>query len=365
MTTRRRDREFENEQLRSEGGRTGAEAEAEQRTPPGGLLQWGPAWEMTLRGVRTAGYGLLPAFSPVIDLIEWLDTVEDFFLVNDVPSARQASEASSDVASWTPTTTTSLRSSLRYASVDYASERTSRSETLLAKWLKKLRLWEPATLTKARQLTERLVEIEEEIKEGRRRAVNEDATENGGLDKAVDSLARGLEKMEAAQDRPSRLRSTRRPTECFECGDLGHFRRDCPQLRTRTLPARPLNSGIRDRRLLAMMELKAGHATSVVGKLNGLEIPLFLDSGAVVSVVPLSTWQKFSEGEHLEATGGSTFSATGKGCASAARERCRYRLEAGGDEYTSQSLRQADRLAWTRRQSSGPHPVGHYKCIDG
>ncbi|KRZ46097.1 hypothetical protein T4C_9972 [Trichinella pseudospiralis] len=325
MTTRRRDREFENEQLRSEGGRTGAEAEAEQRTPPGGLLQWGPAWEMTLRGVRTAGYGLLPAFSPVIDPIEWLDTVEDFFLVNDVPSARQASEASSDVASWTPTTTTSLRSSLRYASVDYASERTSRSETLLAKWLKKLRLWEPATLTKARQLTERLVEIEEEIKEGRRRAVNEDATENGGLDKAVDSLARGLEKMEAAQDRPSRLRSTRRPTECFECGDLGHFRRDCPQLRTRTLPARPLNSGIRDRRLLAMMELKAGHATSVVGKLNGLEIPLFLDSGAVVSVVPLSTWQKFSGGEHLEATGGSTFSATGKGCASAARERCRYR----------------------------------------
>ncbi|KRY89119.1 hypothetical protein T4D_14512 [Trichinella pseudospiralis] len=90
MTTRRRDRDFKNEQLRSEGGRTGVEAEAEQRTLPGGLLQWGSAWEMTLRGVGTAGYGLLPAFSPVIDLIEWLDTVEDFFLVNDVPSARQA-----------------------------------------------------------------------------------------------------------------------------------------------------------------------------------------------------------------------------------------------------------------------------------
>ncbi|KRZ06306.1 hypothetical protein T4B_10792 [Trichinella pseudospiralis] len=36
MTTQRRDRDVEKEQPRSKGGRTGADAEAEQRTPPGG-----------------------------------------------------------------------------------------------------------------------------------------------------------------------------------------------------------------------------------------------------------------------------------------------------------------------------------------
>ncbi|KRX99121.1 hypothetical protein T4E_7198 [Trichinella pseudospiralis] len=44
-----------------------------------------------------------------------------------------------------------------------------------------------------------------------------------------------------------------------------------------------------ERLLLAIADLEAGHAPSVVGKLNGLEIPLLLDTGAVVSLVPLST----------------------------------------------------------------------------
>ncbi|KRY86547.1 hypothetical protein T4D_8979 [Trichinella pseudospiralis] len=203
---------------------------------------------MALRAVGTAGYGLLLAFSPGINPTEWLDTVEDFFFVNDVPSARQAASARLLMTKATSPPghlrQQRVRSSLRYASVDYASERTSRSETSLAKWLKldgepgrqkanwKLRLREQATLTKTRQLTERLAEIEKEIKEGRRRAVNDDATESGGLVKAVDSLARRLEKMETAQDRPSRVRSTRRPTECFQCSGLGQFRRDYPQLWT-------------------------------------------------------------------------------------------------------------------------------------
>ncbi|KRY79979.1 Retrovirus-related Pol polyprotein from transposon 17.6 [Trichinella pseudospiralis] len=261
---------------------------------------------MALRAVGTAGYGLLLAFSPGINPTEWLDTVEDFFFVNDVPSARQAASArllmtkavrrelfppgSSDVSSWTPTTTTSpIQLEIRFSGLrqrkdqsirDFASEvaevgrRAGKAESELNS-TRKLRLREQATLTKTRQLTERLAEIEKEIKEGRRRAVNDDATESGGLVKAVDSLARRLEKMETAQDRPSRVRSTRRPTECFQCSGL------------------------------AMAELQAGHAPSVAGKLNGLEISLLLDSGAVVSVSPLPIWHKSTGGESLESAGGS------------------------------------------------------------
>ncbi|KRY08065.1 hypothetical protein T12_4101 [Trichinella patagoniensis] len=54
-----------------------------------------------------------------------------------------------------------------------------------------------------------------------------------------------------------------------------------------------------------MTELQAGHAPSVADKLNGLEISLFLDSGAVVSVVLLSIWHKSTGVEPLEAAGGS------------------------------------------------------------
>ncbi|KRX86645.1 hypothetical protein T4E_6288, partial [Trichinella pseudospiralis] len=43
---------------------------------------------------------------------------------------------------------------------------------------------------------------------------------------------------------------------------LGHFRQDCPQLRKRTRPSSSLNSRTRDRPLLAMTELEAGHASS-------------------------------------------------------------------------------------------------------
>ncbi|KRY86544.1 Retrovirus-related Pol polyprotein from transposon 17.6 [Trichinella pseudospiralis] len=65
-----------------------------------------------------------------------------------------------------------------------------------------------------------------------------------------------------------------------------------------------------------MAELQAGHAPSVAGKLNGLEISLLLDSGA----------------NPPEAPSGS---ATGEECAYAARGHCRCRWEAGGDASTS------------------------------
>ncbi|KRY73130.1 hypothetical protein T4A_5225 [Trichinella pseudospiralis] len=290
---------------------SGGDHRGSQATPPGGSLHWGPVRELALRGVGTAGYGLLTAFSPGMDPTEWLDTVEDFFLVNDVPSARQVASArllmteavrrelfppgSAWDISWQELRRRLLDTYDNNDKVAEVGRRSGKAKSELVsrfildltskKLHRELRLREPATLTKVRQLTERLSEIEKEIKEERRRAVNDDATESVGLAKAVDGLARRLEKMETAQDRPFRVRSTRRPTECFQCGGLGQFRRDCPQLRTRTWPARALNNGHGDRRLLAMAELQAGNAPSVA--------------------VPLSIWHNSTGGGPLEAAGGS------------------------------------------------------------
>ncbi|KRX13528.1 hypothetical protein T07_8052 [Trichinella nelsoni] len=54
-----------------------------------------------------------------------------------------------------------------------------------------------------------------------------------------------------------------------------------------------------------MSELQAGQSPSVAGKVNGLEISLLLDSGAVVSVVSLSAWRKATGGEPFGAAKGS------------------------------------------------------------
>ncbi|KRY77397.1 hypothetical protein T4A_1356 [Trichinella pseudospiralis] len=51
--------------------------------------------------------------------------------------------------------------------------------------------------------------------------------------------------------------------------------------------------------------LLVGHAPSVVGGLNGLQIPLLLDSEVIVFLVPLPIWQKSTCGEHMVAAIGS------------------------------------------------------------
>ncbi|KRZ48682.1 hypothetical protein T02_4533 [Trichinella nativa] len=61
-----------------------------------------------------------------------------------------------------------------------------------------------------------------------------------------------------------------------------------------------------------MTELQAGHAPSVAGNLNGLEISLLLDSWAVVSVVLLSILHKSTVVEPLEAAGCSILLSDGR-----------------------------------------------------
>ncbi|KRX23841.1 hypothetical protein T07_13064 [Trichinella nelsoni] len=115
-----------------------------------------------------------------------------------------------------------------------------------------------------------------------------------------------LERLERTSARPART-----GTGCFNCGSLDHLRRNCPQLRPRTRPAGAQRSGSTDRRLLAMTELKTGCSPLVAGKLNGLKIPLLLDSGAVVSVVSESTWRSATKGQPNRTAEGSILSGDG------------------------------------------------------
>ncbi|KRY57961.1 hypothetical protein T03_6340 [Trichinella britovi] len=348
MAKRRRDRASDGEPAMSDNRRTGADPEeANQTTPPSGSLQWGPVQELIVRGIGNACYGSPPTFSPGIDPVEWLKSIEDFFVVTGVPSSQQAASAGLSVniavrrklfspgspryISWDELKRRFLdiyghgESLIQLASIrEFAQEvaelgcRAGKSENVLvARFIcgvaskevhRELRLREPTTLVKVHQLAENAAELETEVGEV---GCNADAR-NDNLAQAVEALTRRFAQLQTTLERSNSRRPAPRATECFRCGEQGHFRRDCPQLQTRTRPARALNSGNGDCRLLAMTELQAGHAPSVAGKLNGLEISLLLDSGAVVSVVPHSIWHKSTGGVPLEAAGGSILLGDGR-----------------------------------------------------
>ncbi|KRX50702.1 hypothetical protein T05_10249, partial [Trichinella murrelli] len=328
MAKRRRDRASEGEPAMSDNRRTGADPEeANQTTPPSGSLQWGPVQELIVRGIGNACYGSPPTFSPGIDPVEWLESMEDFFVVTGVPSSQQAASAGLSVniavrrklfqplspryISWDELKRGFLdiyghsESLIQLASIrEFAQEvaelgcRAGKSENVLvARFIcgvaskevhRELRLREPTTLVKVHQLAENAAELETEVGEV---GCNADAR-NDNLAQAVEALTRRFAQLQTTLERSNSRRPAPRATECFRCGEQGHFRRDCPQLQTRTRPARALNSGNGDCRLLAMTELQAGHAPSVA--------------------VPHSIWHKSTGGVPLEAAGGSILLGDGR-----------------------------------------------------
>ncbi|KRX30239.1 hypothetical protein T05_14218, partial [Trichinella murrelli] len=124
-------------------------------------------------------------------------------------------------------------------------------------------LREPTTLVKARQLAENVAELETEVGGSRQRTTENADAGNDNLAQVVETLTRRFDQLQTTLERSNSRRSARRGTECFRCGEQGHFLRDCPQRQTGTRPARALNNGNGDRRLLAMTALQAGHAPSV------------------------------------------------------------------------------------------------------
>ncbi|KRX49900.1 hypothetical protein T05_16076 [Trichinella murrelli] len=301
------------------------------------LVTMGTCQELVVRGIGNACYGPPLTFSPGMDPVEWLESMEDFFVVTSVPSSQQAASAKLSVniavrrelfppasprdIPWDELKRRFLdiygqgESLLQLTDVAEFRRRAGKSESeLVVRFIcgvsskevhRELRLREPTALVKARQLAENAAELETEVGRSRQRTTENADAGNDNLAQAVEALTRRFDQLQTTLERSNSRRSARRGTECFRCGEQGHFLRDCPQRQTGTRPARALNNGNGDRRLLAMTALQAGHAPSVTGKLNGLEISLLLDSGAVVSVVPLSIWHKSTGREPLEAAGGS------------------------------------------------------------
>ncbi|KRX71866.1 hypothetical protein T06_16919 [Trichinella sp. T6] len=256
MSARRRNRASEEEQVQSNGGRTGVDLEADPSAAPSGSLQCGPVREMALKGAATAWNcslqelkrHLLDAYSQCESPIGLEMRSSDLRQRKDQPVRDFASK------------------------VDEVGCKADKSESeligsfilsLASKELhRELCLREQATFTEARQLAERGTAIEE----GQRRAVDDSASGNGGLDKTVKALARRMDKL--------------------ECGSLGHLRGDCPHKRRRTQrqPTGTQSGGPGNRRVLTMARLKAGDTPHINGKLNGTRVCLLLDTWAVVSI---------------------------------------------------------------------------------
>ncbi|KRY44996.1 Retrovirus-related Pol polyprotein from transposon 17.6 [Trichinella britovi] len=157
---------------------------------------------------------------------------------------------------------------------------------------RELRLREPTTLVKARQLAESAAELETEVGGSRQRTTENADAGNDNLSQVVETLTRRFDQLQTTLERSNSRRPARRATECFRCGEQGHFLRDCPQRRVaaRVMPA--TTSRRPAERTMATINPQTGNVLTVPGRIENIEISLFVDSGAVVSVISTQVWDK-------------------------------------------------------------------------
>ncbi|KRX13786.1 hypothetical protein T07_4195 [Trichinella nelsoni] len=173
MSARRRNLASEKEQVQSNGGRTGADLEADPAAVPGGSLQSEPVREMESKGAAAAWDSsfqelkrrLLDAYHQSESPIRLEMRFSDLRQRKDQPVRDFASEVA-EVGCKADKSESELISSFI---LGLASKEIHRE----------LCLREQATLTKARHLAERVTEIEE----GQRRTVDDAASGNVGLAK--------------------------------------------------------------------------------------------------------------------------------------------------------------------------------------
>ncbi|KRX58151.1 hypothetical protein T09_446 [Trichinella sp. T9] len=241
-----------------------------------GSLHWEPVQELTPSVYRGAYYCPPPAFRPEMDSVEWLERLEDFLCISRVPppdhgvvaryllsdpvrrelyptgQERRTPSRSSRSDCWAQSTGQLIE---RFQALhqregqtieQYAQEvaeircRAGVSERdLLARFAwgitskeayLAIRLQEPATLTEARRLVSKVMRAEEDFHQRRQSHTGNPKPEKTEATQSIDDLIREVKKvsMKLEKQEPTAVRHAARRHGCFNCGGLGHLRRDSP-----------------------------------------------------------------------------------------------------------------------------------------